>query len=234
MFDRDLALADLQANPTDSYRQRSARWGWPVPRIQRLLQSLRKAESVSGVSGVNVTRIGDTPPIHPPDTPCHLDTRVLDNSRCEEGRYTERLIEAMNAELSRIHESYQPVMADNRGSHRAGEAFEAAGIPFDFALQQLLDDCRKYNPSKPYAKGELPKSLAMFTRGVLRAWTRRSQLELGIPPSLSVDRAPSLPAIPNSITRDRNAAQFESSHAPELLGSLIAGYVDGERSRVRK
>jgi hypothetical protein len=252
-FTRDQALEDLLANPVGSVRTWAARWSWTIPRVHRFIRSLERSGAVEVLRSKAGTTVTQT--VTPPETvtrvtvqnrpqpqneggvtavtPCHLDVLLLDkSSRAVEGRYTERLIEAMNDVLGGIS-GYQRVSSDNYGSHRAGKQLIGAGVPIDFALEQLAQDCRSFNPSK-HGKGQLPKSVALFTRGILRAWKRRGQLELGFPPRLKLDRTTNdIPVTPKSVVRDRNAAQFETSPAPELLGTLMSAYIEGQRTRQR-
>jgi hypothetical protein len=245
-FTREQAIADLRANPAGSYREFMTRWSWPYPRVQRLLRSIEKAgicsleRSKSGTRARFTDDSGESgesaPPdslnpqsrgesaIHPPDSPRHLDTGSLDLSRDEESRYTERLIDAANAALAGIYgTAFTRISADNFGSHRAGQAFIHAGIPFEFARDRLVEDCRRFNPSK-HGRGELPKSVGLFTRGILRAWNRRAQLELGIPPQLKVDRT-DLPV------KEQIAPKSGEKRDPVSLQSMMEAFIEGQASR---
>lgn len=93
--------------------------------------------------------------------------------------YSRALIGAMNDALSaRFKESYRPVLSDNKSSLAAARRLELAGMPADKAEAHLIVQCRLFNPSK-HGKGELPKSLAYFERGTLKAW--RTEAQLAIP-----------------------------------------------------
>jgi hypothetical protein len=233
--ERARAFADLSANPHGSVRLWADRWGWTLPRVHRFLKALEKAGLARferSQAGTVLRPIDEvlpvTPAVTPPVTPCHLDPRPLDHSREQKTvtpNYTEKLIEAMNGELSRIYGSdHRAIRPDQKGSHRAGDAMQAAGIPLDFALERLLADCRTFNPSK-HGRGKLPQSLNLFTRGILRAWTRRSQLELGLPPKLKVDRAPDPPA---------EARGGKPAPIGEAIGSWKDAFAAGQKNRARE
>lgn len=100
--------------------------------------------------------------------------------------YSRALITAMNeALLARFKESYRPVLLDNRSSIRAATRLELAGVPLDKGEAHLLVQCRLFNPSK-HGKGELPKSLAYFERGTLKAWRTEAQLQI---PLMQLERS---------------------------------------------
>lgn len=90
--------------------------------------------------------------------------------------YAVRMIPVMNEEFGRLIGDYQPVRADNRGSHRAGHELEAAHVDMDWCEQRLRELCRAFNPSK-HGGGEPPRTLAYFTRGLIRDW-RQYRLNL--------------------------------------------------------
>lgn len=245
---RAAAFADLVANPHGSVRVWAERWGWHRSKVERFLKRLEssglmqfersKTETrVSGVSACVSASKEDTETLKPESTGlsggvsgvsvCHLDPGPLDHSRERNTvtpNYTEQLIAAMNGELSRIYGSdYRSVSSDQKGSHRAGDALQAAGVPVDFALERLLADCRTFNPSK-HGRGKLPQSLNLFTRGILRSWSRRSQLELGLPPKLHIDR-PDLPA------PDRGG---KPSPLGDAIGSWKDAFEAGQKTRARQ
>lgn len=218
---RRAQFAYLQQSPVGSVRDLAKRWKISAPAVQRFFNGLRAAgiavkggttctivdvESVSGVSGQANTvaesvLVPDT--VNPPilalsvsgeaDTLRHLDSldSTLD-SRCQEDRYTERLIDLMNAELAPRFSDYWRVSRDNHGSHRTGNELQAKGVPFNLAADELALACRRFNPEK-HGNGQLPKSLGLFKRGILSANNRRlkrerdAQRELGFPPRLVVD-----------------------------------------------
>lgn len=100
--------------------------------------------------------------------------------------YSRALITAMNeALLARFKESYRPVLLDNRSSIRAATRLELAGVPLAKGEAHLLVQCRLFNPSK-HGKGELPKSLAYFERGTLKAWRTEAQLQI---PLMQLERS---------------------------------------------
>jgi hypothetical protein len=100
--------------------------------------------------------------------------------------YSRALIVAMNDALSaRFKESYRPRLLDNKSSIAAAGRLELAGVPVDKAEAHLLIQCRLFNPSK-HGKGELPKSLAYFERGVLKAWRTEAQLQI---PLMQLERS---------------------------------------------
>jgi hypothetical protein len=92
----------------------------------------------------------------------------------------------MNDGLSaRFQESYRPVLADNVSSIAAADRLELAGVPAGKAEAHLLVQCRLFNPSK-HGKGDLPKSLAYFERGILKAWKNEAQLAI---PLMQLERS---------------------------------------------
>jgi hypothetical protein len=94
--------------------------------------------------------------------------------------YTGTLINCMNGVLSeRFGQEYRPVMHDNRASVAAGERLQVAGIDIDFAVAELRGGCWLFNPSK-HGHGELPRSLAYFERGTVKAWATRAQQQLAL------------------------------------------------------
>lgn len=100
--------------------------------------------------------------------------------------YSTALITAMNDALSaRFMESYRRVLLDNRSSIEAAGRLELAGLPADKAEAHLLTQCRLFNPSK-HGKGQLPKSLAYFERGTLKAWKTEAQLTI---PLMQLERS---------------------------------------------
>lgn len=234
--DRASAFADLAAHPNGSVRIWADRWGWSLPRVHRFLRALEKAglaqferskEGTALRSGDEVLPV--TPTVTPPVTP--LPSRpldLLDRSREQNGvtpNYTETLIDAMNIELSRIYGSdYRKVKTDQHGSHRAGAAMQAKGIPLDFALERLLADCRTFNPSK-HGKGKLPGSVAMFFRGIARAWDRRSQLELGMPPKLQIS---------SSVQIDPPAKKSDPVPLANAIGDFRSAYEQAAATRRRE
>jgi hypothetical protein len=82
-----------------------------------------------------------------------------------------------DALLARFKESYRRVLEDNKSSVASAGRLELAGIPVDKAEAHLLVQCRLFNPSK-HGKGDLPKSLAYFERGILKAWKNEAQLAI--------------------------------------------------------
>lgn len=100
--------------------------------------------------------------------------------------YSRALITAMNdALLARFRESYRSVLVDNVSSIAAADRLEKAGVPADKAEAHLLVQCRLFNPSK-HGKGDLPKSLAYFERGILKAWKTEAQLTI---PLMQLERS---------------------------------------------
>lgn len=100
--------------------------------------------------------------------------------------YSRALITAMNDALSaRFKESYRPVLTDNDSSIAAADRLDKAGVPVGNAEAHLLVQCRLFNPSK-HGKGELPKSLAYFERGILKAWKTEAQLTI---PLMQLERS---------------------------------------------
>jgi hypothetical protein len=96
----------------------------------------------------------------------------------------------MNEALAaRFKESYRPVLLDNASSIAAADRLENAGVPAGKGEAHLLVQCRLFNPSK-HGKGELPKSLAYFERGVLKAWKTEAQLAI---PLMQLERGDNPP-----------------------------------------
>jgi hypothetical protein len=128
--------------------------------------------------------------------------------------YSNTLITAMNAALSaRFLDGYRPVLIDNKSSIEAAHRLEHAGVPADRAVAHLEIQCRLFNPSK-HGKGELPRSLAYFERGILKAWRSEAQLEI---PLMQLERASSddAPRYPKYVppAGDRPIAKPESIDA---------------------
>jgi hypothetical protein len=126
------------------------------------------------------------------------------------------LIKAMNvALLVRFPESYQQVMLDNRSSVGAADRLELAGVPADRAEVHLQEQCRLFNPSK-HGKGELPRSLAYFERGILKAWRGEAQLKLFPKMDMQVDRVPQVQHYkPEEIDRPRAGTETITATAEE-------------------
>lgn len=107
--------------------------------------------------------------------------------------YSTALIKAMNdALVARFADGYRAVLPDNRSSIDTATRLELAGVPPDRAEAHLLEQCRLFNPSK-HGKGELPRSLAYFERGILKAWRGEAQLKLFPKMDMQVDRVPRVP-----------------------------------------
>ena len=207
-FDRAEAIADLILNPAGSVRIWADRWGWHRRAVERFLSSLERdhvmtfergktGTRAAGCPGVSRPKKWTTGTLNPesgdptegvPGVPATLENyreQITTDSRGGTP-YAERLIAEMNRVLGQsIGETYEPVSADQRGSHRAAQKLEAANVPLEFALEQLAEDCRNFNPGR-HGKGKDPRSLAFFAPWILRDWNRRAQLNLGLPPKLTV------------------------------------------------
>lgn len=93
---------------------------------------------------------------------------------------------------ARFADGYRAVLEDNRSSIDAALRLEVAGVPLDRAEAFLAAQCRLFNPSK-HGKGELPRSLAYFERGIVKAWRDEAQLKLFPKLDMQVDRSPRIP-----------------------------------------
>lgn len=122
----------------------------------------------------------------------------------------------MNSSLhQRFSETYRPVLPDNRSSIEAALRLDVSGVPADRAVFYLEEQCRLFNPSK-HGKGELPRSLAYFERGILKAWRGEAQLKLFPKMDMQVDRGPSVQEYkPEEIDRPRAGAETITATAEE-------------------
>jgi hypothetical protein len=132
----------------------------------------------------------------------------------------------MNGVLAdRFGQEYRPVMHDNRASVAAGERLQAAGIDVDFAIAEVRGSCWLFNPSK-HGRGELPRSLAYFERGIVKGWGMRAQQQLALLSSTeggaaAESRKPRANGVPTPIAD--SIAELRRS-APEEVRSWRASY----------
>jgi hypothetical protein len=203
------AFAALVANGYGTQRGWARAWGWTLPRVQRFLSALVRyqlaeivtaprmtivrilpADGQRGRSDTNryepiqsVVEVVVDPVVEVVVDPPTLGTRYLDKQPryLEAGSgFTETLINCMNAVLAeRFGEAYRPVMHDNRASVAAATRMQTSGIDLAFAVAELRQGCWLFNPSK-HGKGELPRSLAYFERGIVKAWGMRAQQQLAL------------------------------------------------------
>lgn len=189
------AYAQLLAVPIGSVRTWASSLGWSTGKMQRFLASLRRYRlgEIQSCKHNTVFRPLKNSPINPKGeevyrrVPVRIDVHrpPLGSSglRAQKpsaagSEYSTALITAMNDALSaRFKESYRPVLVDNHSSIAAAERLELAGVPADKAEAHLLVQCRLFNPSK-HGKGELPRSLSYFERGIRKAWKNEAQFEI--------------------------------------------------------
>lgn len=204
--ENDRAFAQLLAVPTGSVRTWAKSLGWSNGKMQRFLASLaryRLGEIQSCQhhsvfrplnSGARIEQERERNPapkqkperVHrsvsvrtdahrPPLGSSGLRTKKPSAAGTE---YSTALITAMNEALAALFkESYRPVLLDNVSSIDTAQQLELAGVPVERAEAHLLVQCRLFNPSK-HGKGDLPRSLAYFKRGIMKAWKNEAQLEI--------------------------------------------------------
>jgi hypothetical protein len=189
------------------------------------------SESVSGSNPVSLDS-GGTSVSGYPDTIVPLDTRSLDLSRAK--KYTEKLIEVLNLELSSRFSDFRKKSSDHHGSHRAGVAMLRAGVPLEFAEQQLAQACRRFNPEK-HGRGKLPGGVQFFQRGIItdyrRAVAQRAQHELDIRASLRVDRGAVPPPAPPIKEQDVPNPDEKRGGQPVSIQSALDIYLAGSEKR---
>ena len=233
------AYAHLIEFPIGSVRKWAKALGWSDGKMQRFLGALRRYRlgSIEACQQHSVFRPLNSP-LNPrgedansPPAKVHRSVSMrIDAYRPPLGssglvekepsaagsEYSTALIKAMNvALLVRFPESYQQVMLDNRSSVGAADRLELAGVPADRAEVHLQEQCRLFNPSK-HGKGELPRSLAYFERGILKAWRGEAQLKLFPKMDMQVDRVPQVQHYkPEEIDRPRAGTETITATAEE-------------------
>lgn len=207
------AYAHLSAVPIGSVRTWAKSLGWSNGKMQRFLGAIRRYRlgDVQSCDRHSVFRPlnspinpkgedANSPPakVHrfvsvrtdahrPPLGSSGLSTKQPSAAGSE---YSTALITAMNDALSALFkESYRPVLLDNVSSIETAQLLESAGVPVDRAEAHLLVQCRLFNPSK-HGKGDLPRSLAYFKRGIMKAWKNEAQLEI---PLMQLERGDDVP-----------------------------------------
>lgn len=223
--ERQRAFDHLTAVPTGSVRAWAEQLGWKVGRFRRFLDSLIRYR----LGEIETTPFGTTfKPIAHKVRPCGArvahtlgSTGVKSTGPSARTRkpgansvtevpwsaFAVRLIPAMNEEFGRLIADYQPVRADNRGSHRAGHELEAARVDPDWCEERLRQMCRSFNPAK-HGRGEPPRTLAYFTRGLIRDW---QQYWLNL---MAVERSGNKAAVPAREAEPEKPLESVSPPAP--------------------
>ena len=126
----------------------------------------------------------------------------------------------MNEQLfARFGEQFKPVRYDNRRSAAAVARLKVAGVPLEFAVEQLRRSCLLFNPSK-HGRGNLPGTLGYFERGILKAFAVRGQTEITL---LAVEPGG------EELTRVvRSDAPRPNPAGPEKLSSAMEAFTEGD------
>lgn len=185
------AYAHLLAVPIGSQRTWATALGWSSGKMQRFLASLSRyrlgeIQSCKHGSVFRPLKAEEPQRVHRGASmridvhrPALGSTGLVAKEPSAAGlKYSTALITTMNdALVARFAEGYRAVLDDNRSSIEAADRLDLAGVPVDRAEEHLLAQCRLFNPSK-HGKGELPRSLAYFERGIMKAWKGEAQLKL--------------------------------------------------------
>ncbi len=224
--ERRKAFDLLTAVPTGSVRIWAEQLGWSKDRMQRFIDGLRRFRLGEVITCANrstfipadILTVADCRGLSRTVAPPLGSTGVKSTGPSARTRnsgansvtevpfsiYAVRMIPVMNEEFGRLIDGYQPVRADNRGSHRAGHELESANVDMDWCEQRLRELCRAFNPSK-HGGGEPPRTLGYFTRGLIRDW---QQYRLNL---LTVERSEEKVAVPTTEARPSDVALEEGS-----------------------
>lgn len=156
---------------------------------------------------------------------CDLSIAGEEQHRPGSGPLVFELLVVMNRTLGQLYEDYRPVRGDNIASVEAAQDFEAVGLDPAWAAAELRRQCVLFNRGK-HGRGELPRTLKYFRRGLLAAWRREQagqQMELPLvsvqPPivpqrSNTAERRPVPVVLPTPPAPENNEVTAERTYQP--------------------